>query len=46
MYVKLRPVRQNALICRGYENNSRGVNPKISFVCLDVTIDILLKSNK
>ena len=36
-------VCKNSVICRGYENNSRGVNLKISFVCSDVTIDIYNK---
>ena len=33
-------VCKNSVICRGYENNRRGVNLKISFVCSDRTIEI------
>lgn len=36
-------VCKNLVICRGYENNTRGVNLKISFVCSDITIDIYNK---
>lgn len=30
-------VCKNSVICRGYENNTRGVNLKITFVCFDKT---------
>ena len=36
-------VFKNSVICRGYENNRRGVNLKISFICSDRTIDIYNK---